>query len=186
MTSFEFVFGLISIVTSLAATHLIGGLIAAVRHRARFSLRHALWSWTAFALVIANWASFWADRTVDWEPVAVLRWLALMISLYAFSALTVPEIERGDKVDLVAFHESDGKRYITAHVLFAVIVIAGFAINVTTFADWLGDANFALVGLALTVAALVVRPVLLQQAIALALAAFGTFFMLTRLSILAG
>jgi len=39
--------------------------------------------------------------------------------------------------------------------------------------------------LALTVAALVVRPVLLQQAIALALAAFGTFFMLVRLSILA-
>lgn len=185
MTSFEFVFGLISIITSLAVTHLIGGLIAHVRHRARFSLRHALWSWTAFALVIANWASFWDDRTVDWEPRAVLLWLALMISLYAFSALTVPEMERGDKVDLVAFHESDGKRYITAHILFAVIVIVGFAINTATVTEWLSASSFALVGLALTVAALVVRPVLLQQAIALALAAFGTFFMLVRLSILA-
>ena len=185
MTSFEFVFGLISIITSLAVTHLIGGLIAYVRHRARFSLRHALWSWTAFALVIANWASFWDDRSVDWEPRAVLLWLALMISLYAFSALTVPEIERGEKVDLVAFHDSDGKRYISAHILFAVIVIAGFAINTTTFADWLSSSGFALVALALTAAALYVRPVWLQQSIALALAAFGTFFMLVRLSILA-
>ena len=185
MTSFEFVFGLISIITSLAVTHLIGGLIAYVRHRARFSLRHALWSWTAFALVIANWASFWDDRAVDWEPRAVLLWLALMISLYAFSALTVPETERGDKIDLVAFHESDGKRYIAAHILFAAIVVASFAINTANVIDWLSASSFALVGLALTVAALVVRPVLLQQAIALALAAFGTFFMLVRLSILA-
>lgn len=184
MTSFEFVFGLISIITSLAVTHLIGGLIAYVRHRARFSLRHALWSWTAFALVVANWASFWDDRTVDWEPRAVLLWLALMISLYAFSALTVPEMERGDKVDLVAFHESDGKRYITAHVLFAAIVIVNFAVDASTFAAWLSASSFALIGLALTITALVVRPVLLQQAIAIALAAFGTFFMLVRLSIL--
>lgn len=184
MTSFEFVFGLISIITSLAVTHLIGGLIAYVRHRARFSLRHALWSWTAFALVVANWASFWADRTVDWEPRAVLIWLALMISLYAFSAFTVPEIERGDKVDLVAFHESDSKRYIAAHVVFAAIVVTSFAINTATLADWLGASSFALVALVLTVAALYARPVWLQQAIAIALAALGTFFMLVRLSLL--
>lgn len=186
MTSFEFVFGLISIITSLALTHLIGGLIAYVRHHARFSLRHALWSWTAFALVVANWASFWGDRDVDWQPRAVLLWVALMISLYAFSAFTVPETERGEKVDLVAFHESDSKRYITAHVLFAVLVVMGFAINTATFAEWLGRSSFALVGLALTIGALLARPVWLQQAIAIVLAAFGTLFMLTRLSALGG
>ncbi|MGD9980459.1 MAG: hypothetical protein AB7H66_00870 [Hyphomonadaceae bacterium] len=186
MTTFEFVFALISIITSLAVTHLVSGLIAIVRRGrgVRFSLRHALWSWTAFALVVANWAAFWDSRDIDWPPRMVLIWLAQMIALYAFSSLTVPEVERGEDVDLVAFHESDGKRYIFAHLIFAAVIIAGFAMSLTSFASWLAASGFAWFDLALTAAALVARPIWLQQLIALMLAALASFFMLTRLSVL--
>lgn len=61
MTSFEFVFGLISIVTSLALTRMLGGCVTLFRRagHVRLSWRHGLWVATAFMLLIGNWAAFW-------------------------------------------------------------------------------------------------------------------------------
>jgi hypothetical protein len=49
MTSFELVFGLITIITSLALTHLLAGFVDVLRNaqRVRFSAPHALWAWSA-------------------------------------------------------------------------------------------------------------------------------------------
>lgn len=183
MSEFEFVFGLISIITSLALTHIVVGLISFARRgrRVRFSLRHALWVWTAFALVVANWAAYWDDRDANWSAQSILLGLTLMISLYAFSALVIPETAADEtSVDLPAFHEGEGNRYITAHIVFAALVITGFAINSAGLAEWLTFSSFAWLGLILSVIALVARPVWLQQAIAFALAALATYFMLLR------
>ena len=51
MSAFEFVFGVIAIISSLALTQIITGVVAILRHkdRAGFSLVHALWMWIAFA-----------------------------------------------------------------------------------------------------------------------------------------
>lgn len=183
MSEFEFVFGLISIITSLALTHIVVGLVSLARRsrKVRFSLRHALWVWTAFALVVANWASYWIQRDQNWTAQSLLISLTLMISLYAFSALVIPETNPEDaNIDLPAFHETEGKRYITAHLVFATLVIFSFATRTTSLSEWLSYSSFAWIGLALTTAALLARPIWLQQGIALTIAALATYFMLLR------
>ncbi|MBI3438656.1 MAG: hypothetical protein HY054_08425 [Proteobacteria bacterium] len=58
MTSFDYVMALVSIVTSLALTHLIAGAVSLRNARSvRFSFVHALWMWSAFATTVGNWAS---------------------------------------------------------------------------------------------------------------------------------
>jgi hypothetical protein len=127
MTPFEFVFALISIITSLALTKIITGVVAIIRHQARggFSLVHALWLWIAFAVLMGNWGALWGYRfNVDWHALRVLAWVASMTALYAFCELVVPEPARGKPLNLRAFHEQERRRYIGAHNGFAALAIA--------------------------------------------------------------
>ena len=127
MTQFDFVFALISIITSLALTQIITGVVAIIRHRDRggFSLTHALWMAVAFAVVIGNWGALWGARLdPEWPPLRVLAWVTSMTSLYAFCALVVPEVERGTPLNLQQFHEQEGRRYIIAHNIFALIALS--------------------------------------------------------------
>ncbi len=126
MAPFDFVFALISIITSLALTQIITGVVAIIRHKERggFSLTHALWMWIAFAVLIGNWGALWGVRVdPDWPPLRVLGWLMSMTSLYAFCALVIPDIERGSPLNLKEFHEREGRRYIIAHNVFALLAI---------------------------------------------------------------
>ena len=126
MTPFEFVFALISIITSLALTRIITGVVAIIRHRSRagFSTTHAIWMWIAFAVVLGNWGALWGARLdPDWPALRVLAWLTSMTALYAFCALVVPEVEERRSLNLKAFHEREGWRYIMAHNIFAVLAI---------------------------------------------------------------
>lgn len=124
MTPFEFVFALISIITSLALTQIIAGVVAIIRHRQRgaFSLTHALWIWIAFAVVVGNWGALWGTQDDPaWPAIRVFAWLISMTSLYAFCALVIPEIDRERPLDLRDFHEREGRRYIIAHNVFALL-----------------------------------------------------------------
>ena len=101
MTLFESIFAFISIVTSLALTHLIAGVVKLVRHaeRSRVSWVHACWLWLAFVLVIGNWAGLiGVQDDPHWPPARIILWLTAMISLYAFSALVLPDPQPGDEV----------------------------------------------------------------------------------------
>lgn len=124
MTPFEFVFALISIITSLALTQIIAGVVALIRHRQRgtLSLTHALWIWIAFALVVGNWGALWRTQgDPSWPTIRVFAWLISMTSLYAFCALVIPEIDRDRPFDSTDFHEREGRRYIIAHNVFALL-----------------------------------------------------------------
>lgn len=59
MTSFEFVFGMISVITSLALTRLLSGCVGVYRHaeRVRLSWRHGCWTTMAFMLLMGNRAA---------------------------------------------------------------------------------------------------------------------------------
>jgi len=179
MTTFEFVFGLISVITSLALTQLVSGLVSFARKSAKvtWSLRHALWMWVAFALVIANWAGFWDRRDLDWNAFELLRALVLVITLYAFCALVVPETEKGAPIDLRAFHENEGSRYMLAQVVFSVAVIANFMVTSTSVNEWLMQSSFAWIALVLAIIAVIARPVWLQQAVATLLGLLAAFFL---------
>jgi hypothetical protein len=124
VTPFEFVLALISVITSLALTKIITGVVSIVRHQDRqeFSLTHALWIWVAFAVVVGNWGSLWNERAApDWYSFRLFIWLVSMASLYAFCALVIPDFEQHDRLNLEEFHERDGPRYIIAHNVFALM-----------------------------------------------------------------
>jgi hypothetical protein len=126
MTPFEFIFALISIITSLALTNIIAGVVVVVRHgeRGGMSLSHALWMWIGFAVVVGNWGALWSTQ-VDphWPLLRVSVWLLLMTSLYAFCALVVPEVDRDKPLNLRDFHEREGRRYILVHNVFALLAL---------------------------------------------------------------
>lgn len=185
MTLFEFVFGLISIVTSLALANLVSGVISLLRNDARFSWRHAGWTWASFALLIGNWAGYWTRRdVVEWSTHAILTSLAYMIVLYGFCTLVIPEMDRREKVDLVAFHEAEGRRYIATHALFAALTV-GVNFGLSGFNELtIRNTSLAMVGLTLSGVAYFARPVWVQAAAALSLAAMTTFFMVMQMRLL--
>lgn len=185
MTPFEFVFALISIITSLALTQIITGVVGIIRHRDRagFSLTHALWMWVAFVVVIGNWGALWSVRLeADWPAFRVLAWLTSMTTLYAFCALVVPDVEPGTALNLQEFHERDGKRYIIVHNLFAVIAMfLVLTLGSPSAQPWLFLPPVA--ALALGTVALVTRG-RVQLASSILLALMATAFMLSNVSVL--
>lgn len=97
MTSFEFVFGMISVITSLALTRLLSGGVALYRHsdRIRFSWRHGCWTAMALMLLLGNWAAFWQMRGIrDWSGSEALIPLLFVSVLYAFCDLVMPDEPR--------------------------------------------------------------------------------------------
>jgi hypothetical protein len=186
MTPFEFVFALISIITSLALTRIITGVVAIIRHtdRAAFSLTHALWVWVAFAVVVGNWGALWDARSEpDWPPIRILAWLGSMTSLYAFCALVVPEVDRGARLNLQEFHELEGRRYIIAHNIFALLALALVLTLDGVTAESMVNVVSPLVAFGLGMAALLTRgwP---QLIVSILLAILASLFMLASISTL--
>ena len=187
MTPFEFVFALISIISSLALTRIITGVIAIIRHRERggFSLTHALWVWIAFAVVVGNWGALWGARVdPDWPAIRILAWLGSMTSLYAFCALVVPEVDSGSSLNLKEFHEREGRRYIIAHNFFALLALALVLALDGIMAESIFNVGSATVAFALGTAAYFMRgrP---QLIISIVLAMLAATFMLANINILA-
>jgi len=187
MSSFEFVFGLISVVTSLALTHMIAGVVNLMRNGARLSWRHGLWTWATFALLIGNWASFWRYVALDdWSVFRILSNLGYMISLYVVCTLMIPEMDRHEKVDLVAFHEREGRRYIGAHFVFALLAILSNLASNDAGDNALWKSSLAAVALILTVIAFFTRSVRSQTAVTLVFAVLATGFLIGNTHVLPG
>lgn len=189
MTSFEFVFGMISVITSLALTRLLGGGVELLRHAARVrpSFRHACWTANAAMVLVGNWASFWNRRGIEsWGAMDVLMPLVFIGVLYAFCALLVPDAPRdGETLDLREYHTRHGRRYVATHLVFALLALLAIAVRSTSAGAWLHDASFALAATALTVIALVTRRAWLDILAAIALVALSAGFMWSRLETLA-
>jgi hypothetical protein len=185
VTPFEFVFGLISIITSLALTKIITGVVAIIRHpnRTDSSLVHALWVWVAFALVIGNWGALWDARSYpDWPALRVLVWLTALTSLYAFCALVVPEVNSGTPLNLTEFHQRDSRRYIIAHNLFALLSIPVLVTQQVVSASLL-DFIPAIIAFILGTVALFTRG-RIQFVASLLVLVVATTYMLTKIDIL--
>src|SRR5262245_37954562 len=127
MTPFELVFGLPTIIASLALTNLLSGYVEVLRStaRVRFSMQHSLWAWVALTSIIGNWASFWTMRSVtSWPAWAVLLWVLVTIVLYVFCALVAPEKRTDGTMDLADFHRRERRGYILAAVALYGLSIA--------------------------------------------------------------
>ena len=181
MTSFEFVFGMISVITSLALARLLGGCVGLYRHaeHVRFSFRHACWTAMAFMLLLGNWAQFWRFHgTESWGPLDVLIPLVFVGVLYAFCDLVVPEEpKQGEVLDLRDYHERQGRRYKTMQLAFSVLALLVIARSSSDFGQWLAASGFALIASACTLVALRTRRVWLDTAAAIVLVLIAPVFM---------
>lgn len=164
MTPFEFVFALVSVITSLALTHIIGGVVALIRARRRISLVHGLWVAVAFLVVIGNWGGLWGQHwRSDWPASLIVAQIVSMTALYAWAALVLPA-----DVDSVGpdFHEREGRTYMTAHLVFALIVIPLALLRYDTIGEAIGARLPATVAVVLGALALLVRNSLVQLGVA--------------------
>ena len=190
MTSFELVFVLITIVTSLAVTHILTGFVSVLRNakRVRFSAVHTLWAWSAFILTIGNWASFWGLRSLtSWPAWTVLMSVAIMIVQYVFCSFVTPETLAEGKIDLVDFHQREHRRYaLAAGVLFGLSLILNFALGGAHFyVEWWRDSVFSFVALVLALMAFFVSARWAQVFSAATLAALGTYYTIVTCNVVA-
>jgi hypothetical protein len=133
MTAFEFVSVLLSIVVSLAFTHILTGTARLIQaKRVRFSLVHTLWVLLIVFSCVDYWISLWGLREVtEWPLTLVLFMLSAATVLYLVSWLVVPA-EVIDGIDLVAYHDENRRKYAGAfciYMLFGAIAnsfIQGF------------------------------------------------------------
>jgi len=190
MTSFEFVFGLISVVTSLALTQMLGGAVALYRNaeRVRLCWRHGLWVATAFMVLIGNWAAFWRSRNVEsWTVLDVLIPLVFVSVLYAFCDLVMPEkTDAPAVVDLRDYHLRQGKRYKLMQLVFAALALLLIAHRSHGLDEWLVASKFALVAALVGALALFARTVWLDVATSVALTLLAMFFMTANLRLFSG
>lgn len=189
MTVFEFVFSLISVITSLALTRLLSGFADLYRHteRVRWSWRHGFWAATAFMLLIGNWAAFWRQHTTTgWDALDVLLQLVFLSVLYVFCDLVMPEMPAAHEIlDLRVFHARQGKRYVVAQMLFAALAMLLISREASRFWQWLEWARYPTLGVLLGVIALRARSVWLDTAAAAGAAILASVYMMGRLHLLA-
>src|SRR5262245_59379316 len=115
MSVFEFVFGLFSIVVSLALTHLLTGVAELIRNRSRvkFSAIHALWVLSAFALTVGNWAGLWPLRTLEsWPAWSILLTILVVVSVYFICYFVTPDAKDEGPIDLVDFQMRERRSYL--------------------------------------------------------------------------
>ncbi|HTD28943.1 MAG TPA: hypothetical protein VK660_06095 [Xanthomonadaceae bacterium] len=185
MTTFEFVFSLISVITSLALTRLLNGCIALFRHAGpvRWSWRHAGWVAIAYMLLVGNWAAFWRQHTrTQWHVQDVLLPLVFLSVLYAFCDLVMPDkVPDGETLDLREYHQRHGKRYVLVQLVFALQALLVIAIEAKDFGHWLDSARFAIIAVILSPIALRARSAWLDTVAAVGLVVLAAVFMVARL-----
>jgi hypothetical protein len=190
MSIFEFVYGFISILTSLALTHLLGGFVAIIRNagRVRFSLTHALWAFSAFGTTIGNWASSWSERELHtWPTWMLLVTVATSVGQYVFCAFVTPDVPGEGSIDLVQFHERKRADYLWAYFALGVLAITYnvlFGLQ-NQYPDWWRDTLLTLPTMALILVGIFARERWVQIGAASIAAAIETYFMLAACNLAA-
>lgn len=142
MSGFEFIFGLFSVILSLAITEVLACAARLIRHaeRVRFSLAQALWMAVFLLIAVGNWLSLWQLRHVsDWQIAQLLSAIAVPATQFVACALVCPDTPDAGPIDMAAFHDRERRRYLAAFI--GLIVIC--AISNTFFAKMEGVEQWA-------------------------------------------
>ena len=131
MTAFELVVIVLSVVISLAFTHLLTGIAQMIRARkVKFSIIHAAWIGQMLFTCVDYWLSLWAVRDTEvWSLGYLAFWLAVATSVYLACWLVIPSTsDIRDGIDLQAYHRDNRRRYLGAYAFYYLL---GGAINLT-------------------------------------------------------
>jgi hypothetical protein len=122
MRPFDLVLVLISMVLSLALAHLLTGLGRIIRApKVRLSMVHTLWSIYLILECIDFWMSLWLGRNITWTLPLVLMTFVNSAALYLACWLAMPETERGEAIDFVAFYEADRRKILGPIVAYLAL-----------------------------------------------------------------
>jgi hypothetical protein len=139
MHAFDYVMMLMSFVYALAITHVLAtvGDIIGAWPRVRFSWLNATWMLFALLGVLTWWIGMWGLRDSHvWGMGTVTIFFLLAAILYLEIRLVCARIPHEGPVDLVDFHNREGRKYMTG---FAVLT--GFTVVVNVF--YFGESGFA-------------------------------------------
>jgi hypothetical protein len=134
MTPFEYVSVLLSIVISLALTHLLIGITKIIKAGvSRWSIPLVGWIGFMAFMCVDYWFSVWHARN---DPVWSLGFVCFLLLLGAILFvncwLIVPEVEIKEPVDLAAHHAAVRRKFLTGLLIYLVLghlanlMLAGF------------------------------------------------------------
>jgi len=128
MNTFEYVSVILSVVVSLAFTHLLAGVVRFIHARGvKFSLVYAGWLLLLVFWCVDYWFSVWHARGVEVWTLPFVAFLLLMATvLYIACGLAVPnEADAKDGLDLGAFHDANRRRFLSAVIAYELLMIFG-------------------------------------------------------------
>jgi hypothetical protein len=159
MDAFEYLSVLLSIILGLAITQVLQGYRGLLLSRSTVTVDPPTLIWSALLLLIVTqswWASFGLSHHRNWDFGSFSLILLQMVLLYMMAALILPDVPRGEPVDLRAHF------YCERRPFFAIFI----AMLVTSLVkDWALDGDLPEAGNilahtafgALSVLALIIR-----------------------------
>lgn len=119
LTAFDYVSVLLSIVVSLAFTHLLVGVARIIRaDKGRLSLIQIGWIGILLFSCVDYWFSIWQLHTSQtWTLGFVIFLLLLATALYLTCWLLIPE-RFEDGIDLVEFDTTNRRKYLGGFIIY--------------------------------------------------------------------
>jgi hypothetical protein len=176
MTQHEYVFVAISIILGLAITRLLhtGAMLIRAQRKVTFHWSTAVWSLCIMVYSLQLWWVGWGLRNMEaWHFFNFLILTAASIFVYGAAEMALPVPEGGQKIDLLAHSEGQGRISAVSMLLYFLI---GPYVNITMFGhDVIGSIAVPAVGIAI-----MTMTILLPKwfpAITLAFAAYSVFIL---------
>jgi hypothetical protein len=126
MRAFDYVITLFAFVYALATAHLLTTVAELIRERARvrFSWVHAAWMCVALFEILAWWIGMWDMRALSsWSMLMIALLFVMATLIYIQVRLTCPNMVAEGEIDLQEFHRRNGREYISAFALVALLTI---------------------------------------------------------------
>ena len=152
MHAFDYISVLFSFVFAAAAVHVLAtaGDIAIAFNRVRFSWLNAGWMLTSLIAVAAWWIGVWDLRSINvWTMPFIGFFFFVGCLLYLLVRLVCPRIPGDGPIDLVAFHLTEGRKYLSVDLLLCLITIGTNVYFAGAAPTW-ETQNIAIVPMAMT------------------------------------
>jgi hypothetical protein len=126
MHAFDYIITLLSFVYALAIAHILATIAELVRarKRVRFSWLNAAWMFIGLLSLVGWWIGMWDMRGLSAWSTPMIGFLFLVaFVLYLQIRFTCPEVAAEGEIDLPAFHRENGRDYIAAFAVTALLTI---------------------------------------------------------------
>lgn len=188
MTVFEYVMVLVSVILSLGIAKLLENHAELLKRgpAVRWSPTYLLWLVIIFFSHVDLWGSLWMIRDQHvWTLLSLLAVLSAAASLFYAAVLSTPDLEPGQGVDLWSFHLQNRRRYLTALIGYLIL---GAVLNMTVMTGHFDVATLTgtLPGIALCLAAIVLRNRWVQIAVPILLAVMTVIYFISYFATLTG